>query len=855
MCLAKQKYHLWSSILIWLLLLLGNPVVAQKTVVSGIVTDAKTGEPIPFATVFYNESDFAAKTDSLGNFKLESFGVFTRIQVLTTGYLPKGKDVQVGVEQQINFSLEPEAKELDEVTVKARNYKYRNKDNPAVELIRKVNEHKPENRIERFDFYEYEKYEKVLFGLSNISEKFQNRKALKQFQFVFENMDTTKLEGQAILPVFIKESISEVKYRKSPKARKEFVVGNKTVAFDGYVDNQGLDAYMKYLYQDINIYDENIPILTNQFISPTAAIGPMFYKYFITDTIVENDSKYIRLSFAPRNHNDLLFQGSIIIALDSSYAVTKVNMGVNKSINLNWVRELKITQEFEKKGASGYVLVYDEFSADFGLGKKGKSGIFGERSVSYKDFTINVSRLDLDYKGDEVQLADSAGNLSENFWQENRHSTLTNSEQGAYKTIDSIKTVPAFKRTLDVLVVLFAGYKTITPYFDLGPISTFYSFNPVEGFRLRLGGRTTNAFSKKIVLEGYGAYGFKDEQWKYYGGVTYSLSKRSIYEFPVRSLKVSYQKETKIPGQELQFVQEDNILLSFKRGTNDKWIYNQIFNLEYLNEFKNHFSFTIGYKNWIQQAAGGLHYNRVDYNNPVYDVKNIQTSELSLTLRWAPNEKFYQGKTYRIPISYKNPIFTVRYTQGMKGFLGGDYNYQNLTLNCSKRFYFSQLGYTDVVVEGGKIFGRIPFPLLAIHRANQTYSYQLQSYNLMNFLEFVSDQYVSVSIDHSFNGFFLNKIPLIKKLKWREAISLKVLYGSVSNDNNPDNNPELLKFPLTVDNRLITHSLSEKPYIEGSIGIANIFKFFRVDLVKRFTYLENSDISKLGIRVRFKFDF
>jgi hypothetical protein len=278
-------------------------------------------------------------------------------------------------------------------------------------------------------------------------------------------------------------------------------------------------------------------------------------------------------------------------------------------------------------------------------------------------------------------------------------------------------------------------------------------------------------------------------------------------------------------------------------------------NIEYLNEFKNHFSFSVGYKNWTQQAAGGLHYNTVNYNDAMNDLKNLQTSELSLVLRWAPNEKFYQGKTYRIPISFKAPVFTLRYIICIKGFLGGEYNYQNISLNISKRFYLSQLGYTDIVLEGGKIFGKVPFPLLTVHRANQTYAYQLQSYNLMNFLEFVSDQYVSVQADHCFNGFFFNKIPLLKRLKWREAVTLKVLYGSVSNQNNPNKTPELYQFPLTPEGIPITYSLDSNPYIEGSVAIANIFKFFRIDLVKRFTYLDHPDISQLGIRARFKFDF
>ena len=844
-----------KKIILFFLVIYTSSALAQSTIVRGTIRDSKTKEILPFATVFFDESNFGTTSDSLGRYKLETTENYIKLKVLMIGYKPISKEVTPGVEQTIDFKLIPEGKTLNEVTVRSNQRKrYRNKNNPAVELIQKVIDHKSTNRIEGFDYYEYEKYEKIQFALSNVTEKFQNRKAFKKFQFVFENLDTTKLSGKPVLPLYLKETISDTRYRKSPEAKKEIIKGSKTVAFEGYVDNQGLDAYMKYLYQDINIYDNNITMLTNQFISPIANVAPAFYKFFITDTIVEGDLKFIRLGFVPRNHSDLLFQGIMHITLDSSYAVAMIDMSVNDDINLNWVKELKIKQDFEKRENQGYTLVNDEFSADFGL-TKGKMGIFGQRSVSFKNFILNKPRTDSDYKGDLVEVNDSADFRPNEFWTENRHSELTKSEKGVYTMVDSIKNVPAFKRTLDVLVLLFAGYKTITPYFDLGPLSTFYSFNPVEGFRLRLGGRTTNAFSKRIVFEGYGAYGFKDEKWKYYGGVTYSLSKKSIYEFPVRSLKASYQRETKIPGQELQFIQEDNILLSFKRGPNDKWLYNDIFNFNYLHEFKNHFSYDLGYKNWIQEAAGSLNYNKTDYTDFTTSEKNLQTSEVSLTLRWAPNEKFYQGKTYRIPITFKNPIFTLRYIQGIKGLLGGQYDYQNISLNMSKRFYLSQLGYSDIVIEGGKIFGTVPFPLLDIHRANQSYAYQLQSYNLMNFLEFVSDQYASLNIDHYFNGFFFNKIPLLRRLKWREAISVKVLYGSLSSNNNPDLNPALYRLPTTPDGTPITYNLSEKPYIEGSVAIANIFKFFRIDLVKRFTYLDHPDISKLGLRARFRFDF
>jgi hypothetical protein len=820
-----------------------------------VITDSLTREPLPFVNIVFVNTTVGTVTDIEGKYILQTSQPISALKVSYVGYKTNIIKVINGKSQIINLKLVNNTIKLDLVTVKAQRKRYRNQDNPAVELIKNVIDHKNENRKEKFDYYEYEKYEKIQFALSNVSENFKNKKAFKKFQFVFDNMDTSKLEGKPVLPVYLKETLSEKWYSKSPKAEKELIKADKMVSFDGYVDNSGLNEYLKYLYQDIDIYENNITLLTNQFISPIASLSPTFYKFYITDTIKENNLEYYKLYFFPRNHADFLFQGFMLVTKDSSFAVKKIEMAVNKEINLNWVKELSIKQEFNKIGNQGYILVYDEFSADFGVSKNSKMGIFGQRAVSYKNFLLNHARKPSDYIGDEIIKSDSTDKRTESYWETNRHMELSKSEQGVYKTIDSVQKVPAFRKSMDIVMLLFSGYKTIGPYFETGPVSTFYSFNQVEGFRLRLGGRTTTQFSKKINLETYAAYGFKDEKWKYYLGTTYSLNKRSFNEFPIKSLKASFQCETKIPGQELQFVQEDNFLLSFKRGVNDKWLYNDIYNFEYLNEFKNHFSFVIGYKNWTQKAAGGLHFNNFDYNNADYDINNLHTSEISLTLRWAPKEQFYQGKAYRIPIYNKAPVFTLRFINGIKGLLGGEYEFQNLSLNVSKRFYWSQIGYTNVFIEGGKIFGTVPFPLLDIHRANQTYSYQIQSYNLMNFLEFVSDQYISANIDHYFNGFFFNKIPLLKKLKWREAVSFKILYGSISQKNNPTKNPDIFVFPVNSEGITTTYSLKEKPYLEGSVAIANIFKFFRIDLVKRFNYLDHPDVSQLGIRVRFKFDF
>jgi len=393
-----------------------------------------------------------------------------------------------------------------------------------------------------------------------------------------------------------------------------------------------------------------------------------------------------------------------------------------------------------------------------------------------------------------------------------------------------------------------------TKWFEFGLYSTIYSYNPIEGSRFKMGGRTTIPFSKKLTFEPYVAYGTKDQKYKYGLGLTYLLTNKTIFDFPLKTIKVSYQYDIKIPGQELLYTQDDNFLISLKRGTNNKMYYNRVFRIEHSNEFPNHFSYMVHVEMSSKTPTGALYFNNVDYTQLTNTTAGIDITQTGLTLRYAPHEKFFQGTVYRTPFINKYPVFQLQYSVSDKIF-GSDYNFQNLRLNINKRFYLSVLGYTDVATEYGKIFGRVPYLLLDIHRANQSYTYQSQSYNLMNFLEFVSDQYASIYIDHNFYGFFFNKIPLFKKLMFREVVTFKGLYGSLSDNNNPAQHPELFKFPANSNGVPLTYTLEKKPYMEVGIGIANIFKVFRIDYIKRISYLNNPDISTSGVRVSYKFDF
>jgi len=846
---------LYKSIILLLLAVTSVTALhAQSTVVRGTVTDAKTHQTMPYVTVAFANSSIGASTSTQGKYSISTTGNYTQIRVTFIGYKTAVRNVEAGKEQEINIALVEDNHTLNEVVVKSgKKKKYTNKDNPAVELIRQVIAHKKQNVLENYNFAEYKQYERMIFSLSNLSDKFKNKRIFKNYQFMFKEQDSTAIGGKTLLPLYLEEKLSDNYFRKAPYAKKQIISANKQVKYDeSFVDNQGLTTYFNRMYQDINIYDNNVSLLSNQLLSPIADHSPDYYKFFITDTLKDQQPNLIELSFTPRNTNGLLFEGKIYITMDGNYAVQNAQLNVNKNINLNFVRQMQATLAFDKNADGRYHLSQSDLKIEFAINKNKGGGVYGERLVTINNFVVNSPRTDDTYKGAAQVFATNSADKDDAYWLMSRPDTLDAAAASVYKNIDSLQTIPSFKRTMDIATLVLAGYKNYGK-FEVGPANTFYSFNPVEGFRGRIGGRSTPLLSKRYYFETYAAYGTKDEKFKYFLSSTYSLNNKSIYSFPQNYVRASFQHDTKIPGQELQFVQESNFLLSFKRGENDIWLYNDIFRLDYVHEFSNHLSYSLGFKKWNQSPAGALQFQNLLPNGNLNDVGLIRTSELSAQIRWAPHEKFYQGKLYRTPIPDRYPIFTLNYAQGVKGLLGGEYNYQNLTGNITKRFYLSQLGFTDVSTEGGYLFGQVPFPLMDIHHANQTYAFQLYSYNLMNFQEFVSDHYASIAIDHNFNGFLFNRVPLLKRLKLREIIDFKALWGGVRSENDPSNNANLLRFPSGAAGG--TYSLGSTPYMEGSIGVGNIFKILRLDLVRRFTYLDHPGAPEYGIRFFVKFDF
>ncbi len=852
---TNSDFRLW---LIALFALFQFTAFGQSaTEVRGRVVDAKTEEAMPYATIKFDGTTLGTISDINGYFRIESNQPVNTVTVTLVGYDPVTIKVNPGKSTELSVRMQESGNDLKEVVVKSG--KYRNKGNPAVELIQKVIDNKDRNRKESNEYYNFDKYEKVQFALNNVTDKMRNNLLFRKINFIFDNVDTNRVNGDVSLPFFLRETISDVYYRKSPKAQKEYIRGERNSTLPGYLDNQGLSSAIENMYQDVDFYRNAINLVTIDFISPISPIAPNIYRFYILDTVKLMNTPCVHLYFAPRQKTDLGFMGYMWVALDSTYALRKIEVGIPKDINLNWVNEMQINQEFdwvESPGTGrGLMLVKDEIFMDFGLTHDSDARSFlGRKITSYTDYHINEVLPDSLFRTKVNQLReDGSDSRDEAFWTSNRHDTLTARERGIYKMVDSLNNYKPFKRFMGGVKFLFEGYTPVGG-FDIGPANTFYSFNQVEGFRGRLGGRTNPKFNKHLLLEGYAAYGFKDEKWKGYAAAYYNFGNAQTLRFPLNQLKVWYQDDVKIPGQNLSFVQEDNFLLSFKRGANDKMYYTQTVGAEYINENQDGVTYSFSAKNTRYRPAGILKFD-YEYLDGLFYQKQVNTTEFGATLRYAPNEQFYQGATYRTPILNKYPIFTLSYAAGVSNLLGSGYDYHRVSAKIEKGFFVSPLGWSIVIAEAGRIFGQVPYPLLVAHRANQTYAYQLESYNLMNFLEFISDKYVSVNAFHNFGGFFFNRVPLLKKLKWREVVTAKVLWGGLDARNRPSPDNGLLLFPVDADGNNITYTLDKQPYVEASVGIANIFKFVRIDLVRRLTYTQNPGISKLGVRMRFKLEF
>jgi hypothetical protein len=523
---------------------------------------------------------------------------------------------------------------------------------------------------------------------------------------------------------------------------------------------------------------------------------------------------------------------------DTTFAIKRLEMNMAGDANINYINTFNVVQDYRNVEGSWF-LKKDKLVVDFII-QKNKPGFYGRKTTSYSKFVLNKPIEENFYsKTDNLIVEAEAKDKNERFWIENRHDQLSKNEQGIYKMVDTIRTIRAFKTYQEIIQSVTSGYR-VMGYFELGPINKLYSRNNIEGSRIRLGGRTSNKFSKRHEFSGYAAYGFKDFTYKYCIGYRGFITKN-----PRQMVGFNYKNDYEILGQSQNGFSYDNFIATIFRirpltNLTNLQDYSAYYSYEWFPGFQNKISLV----HRIYTPVAGFKYNYIGSENSVQEQPNIITSEIRIFARLAIDEKYLAGEFERISLGTKWPVFSVQYNAGIKGVFASNYKYHKINLNIVDRFRINPIGYTDYVLDAGKIFGNVPFPLMEIHGGNETYFYDPYAFNMMRFYEFVSDKYASLSVSHHFEGFFLNKIPLMRKLKWREVASGKVLVGSV----NPKSS-QILMFPNALN------TLNGKPYYEAGIGVENIFKILRFDLLWRLSHLDNPDISKIGFRGTLQFIF
>ncbi len=849
----KTKYI--KSFLLFLLLGCCISVSAQN--IQGVVTDSLTNEPIPYLSVFYEGKGVGSITDNDGNYKVETRKGWNKLTFSAVGYVTKVVNIIPGVTKNLNVRMRPDDIMLDEVVVKPKREKYSRKNNPAVELMKKVIAHKKNNKLSENDYYQYNKYQKITMSLNDVTPEMLEKGMYKKMPFLKDQIELCEETNKFILPISVDETASQKIYRKHPKSEKTIIKGmSSTGVNELFATGDMLSTVLKDVFTDVNIYDNDIRLLQYPFISPISSSDAIsFYKFYIMDTTFVDKDKCFHLTFVPNNSQDFGFTGHLYVLADSSYTVKKCTMNLPKKSGVNFVDNMDIIQEFEQLPNGEWVLKTDDMIVEMTL-MKIMQGFQIRRTTRYSDYAFDELPQQLfKRKGAEIKEAD-AMMRGDDFWNQYRPVPLTQTESSMDMLVKRLEQMPGFKYVIFVLKAFIenfveTGTKEHPSKVDIGPVNTMISNNYIDGLRLRMSAQTTANLNPHLFFKGYYAYGFKDHRSKYMGEVEYSFNKKEYLprEFPKNSITFSYQYDVMSPTDKFLKTDKDNVFVSFKTSTVDQMSYVRNIALKYENETQFGLKTTVEVKHSTDEPTGGLAYITNDDQKTL--VPEIQTMEASLAFRYAPGETFVNTKQRRIPVSFDAPVFTLSHMAGFKGVLGGEYNYNLTEIGLYKRFWFSSWGKIDMFVKGGAQWNKVPFPLLIMPAANLSYILQRETFNLINNMEFLNDRYASLDVSWDLNGKIFNRIPLLKKLKWREAIGFKMLYGHLTDKNNPMKHPgdsELFLFP-TRDGRPTSFVMDPKtPYMECSVGIHNIFKILHIDYVRRLNYLDHPDANKWGVR-------
>ena len=755
-------------------------------------------------------------------------------------------------------------RDLKEVTVKPRRQRYHRKGNPAVELMRKVIEAKAGHDLDRNDFYSYYRYQRITTGLNNITREMADSMRILNSTTLKNQVEYCTQTGKYILPMHFMEEVTQRIYRRSPHAERDFVLGTNSEGITDFLPiGDNINTVIGTMFTDINIYDDVIELLERRFASPLSRTSAIrFYHYFIDDTVEVDNRSCIQVSFVPQNSQDFGFSGRLWILNDSTYRVHKCSVYFPMKTAVNYITNLVVEQRFTDLPNGQRVLLTDDLFAELGI-LKGQRMAFVHRATNYTGLTLDsiapgrFTASDTRREGTS-QVDDTA------FWARHRIDTLTHAERNLGNMVN------AFNRLRGSGLLLYATRSIVNNLFetssrlnesrvDIGPIMSIFSSNFIDGFRLRLGAQTTARLHPHLFLRGYAAYGTRSRNWYGMAEVEYSFLRKQLtpYEFPRHSITAQIQKDVFSPADMMwqHGRDKDNVWTSFKTQTVDHMMFQRNALLRYDVETNAHMGFKLQLKQSKTTPCGSLFYRRLDGT----DVPHLNTSELLLSWRWAPGEHVLATKQGRRVVDHNHPVFTLAHTFGIKGLFGADYRYNVTELTAFHRQWLNSYGRIDFNLRGAVQWNQVPFPLLLMPVANNSYIITRDMFCMINNMEFINDRYLSFQAEWNLNGKLLNRIPLINRLKWREVIGFKALYGHLSAKNDPSRvsssrQSALFEFP-SRDGLSIVHPMTHVPYMEANIGLHNIFKFIRIDYVYRINYHHFPGVKKHGVRFCLQFDF
>lgn len=838
-----------------LLLVSTLQLMAQQKITGRVIDE--DGFAVSYASVQYRGHKIAVSSDSQGKFSIEKHPGW----VLTVSALSY-KSQTISVNEKMDFievKLKDDSHKLNEVVVKTKRSKYSRKDNPAVELMRRVIAAKKKTDLSNHDYYQYDKYQKITLALNDLKKEQLEGKFFSKRQYLLDQVETSPYNGKLTLPVSIDETVSQHIYRKDPKTEKDIIKGQQSNGI-GQVIQTGeiLNTALKDAFTDVDIYDDYVRLLQYPFPSPIGRTGISFYHYYIEDTVyVERDLCY-HLQFIPANSQDFGFRGELYVLADSSLHVKKCNLYMPHNTDVNYVKNMKIEQEYTRLDNGEWVLSKDDMIAELHVNSM-LQDLLVVRNTRLTDYAFDELPKIL-FKGKaKVRHDMDAMNRDEAYWNKYRQVDLTKSESSMDSFIHRMENSKGFKYIIFFVKALMENYVEIgggtdgkKSKFDLGPVNTYISKNFVDGIRLRLAGRTMAALNPHFFWDGYAAYGTKSNDW-YTGNIfTYSLNKKknSPFEFPMRNLTFEVARDVTSPSDENLLHNKDNFFMTFRAATQDEMFLYHRQKLAFTYETDWGFRFNTSLRFQSNRTVGNLHYYHLDGT----EVKKIRMTDLNVGINYNPGVTYVNTKQQRLPINLDSPEIGLSHTMGFRGFMGGQYHSNITKLSIYKRQWLGSWGYLDFHAIGQAQWNKVPFPMLILPPINLSYFEQETTISLMKDWEFLNDRQVFWALSWDMNGKLLNRIPLIKKLKWREWFAIKGVWGHLTDKNNPyleknQGDERLFKFPKN------SHVMNDTPYWECVAGVHNIFKFFSVEYVRRLTYLNNNNIDKWGIRFGFMMSF